>query len=81
MLIDRDEKIHWFRVIIDLERSGYSHYAIGISVGSPKSTVQGWKQGSTPKFEDGERLIELWQTVTGNGRESVHRVKRNSHLA
>lgn len=81
MLIDRDEKINWFRVIIDLERSGYSHSSIGIAVGSPKSTVQGWKQGSTPKFEDGERLIELWQTVTENGRESVHKVKRASFMA
>lgn len=82
MEIGRDEKIDWFRIIVELCHShSYTHSTIAAAVGAPKSTVQGWKQGSTPKYEDGERLIALWAQVTRNGRESVHRVKRYSHLA
>lgn len=82
ILVDRDEKIDWFRLIVDLcAIYGYTHSQVAVAVGAPKSTVQGWKQGATPKWEDGERLIALWVTVTGNGRETVHRVKRHSHLA
>jgi hypothetical protein len=82
MAIGLDEKIDWFRVIVELcHRHGYTHSTISAAVGSPKSTIQGWKQGAAPKYEEGERLIDLWSQVTQNGRETVHRVKRHSHLA
>lgn len=82
MEIGLDEKIDWFRIIVELCMiHGYTHTSIAAAVGSAKSTVQGWKQGATPKWDEGERLIDLWAQVTGNGRESVHRVKRYSHLA
>lgn len=81
-LVDPDEKIDWFRVIVELcTLHGYTHALIAMAVGAGKSTVQGWKQGSTPAWDEGERLIALWCSVTGNGRETVHRVKRHSHLA
>lgn len=58
MAIGLDEKIDWFRLIVDLcHHHGYTHSTIAAAVGAPKSTVQGWKQGATPKYEDGERLI------------------------
>ena len=79
--LDKDEKVNWFLIIIDLERAGYSHSAIAAAIGSAKSTVQGWKGGATPKWDEGEKLLALWETVTKNGRETVHRVKRYSHLA
>lgn len=82
MEIGLDEKVDWFRVIVELcNAHGYTHSTIAAAVGSPKSTVQGWKQGSTPKFEEGERLIALWCQVTRKGRETVHRVRRNSYRA
>lgn len=82
MAIGLDEKIDWFRVIVDLCAShGYTHSTIATAIGAPKSTVQGWKQGSTPGYEDGERLIDLWTQVTKNGRDSVHRVNRYSYRA
>lgn len=82
MALAPDEKIDWFRIIVELcGKHGYTHSTIAAAVAAPKSTVQGWKQGATPKFEDGERLIDLWAQVTRNGRETVHRVKRHSHLA
>lgn len=81
MLISQDEKVDWFRIVCDLCANGYTHATIAAAIGAGKSTVQGWKQGSTPNYEDGERLITLWCAVTQNGRESVRRVKRYSHHA
>lgn len=81
LAIDRDERIDWFRIIIDLERSGYTLASIAVCVGVGKSTVSGWKSGATPKYDDGDLLLMLWCSVTKNGRESVHRVKRYSYRA
>lgn len=80
-LVAPDEKIDWFRVIVDLERSGYSYASIGAAIGAARSTVIGWKQGSSPTFESGDLLIELWMSVLRKSRDSVHTVKRNSFLA
>ncbi len=81
MLISQDERIDWFRIIIDLERSSYPHASIAAAVGVSKRTVGGWKDGSTPRFEDGVRLIDLWSNVTGKGQESAHKVGKYSHQA
>ena len=67
MTVATDEKINWFRVIVDLcNLHGYTHKSIAIAVGSEKNTVRGWKMGATPRYEDGERLIALWVQVTGH---------------
>lgn len=77
-----DEKIDWFRVIVELCYShGYTHETIAAAVGLSKSSVQNWKNGASPKFEEGNRLIELWARVTGKGQETVHRVNRYSYRA
>lgn len=81
MTIDRDEKIHWFRVIVDISCGGYTAASIGAAIGMSKSTVLNWKQGADPRFEEGLRLIDLWKQVTGKGQESVPKIKRNSFLA
>lgn len=82
MSIAPDEKYDWFRIIVDLcNFHGYTFKTIAAAIHSAASTVQGWKDGASPKYEDGERLIELWAQVTANKRETVHRIKRNSHLA
>ena len=80
-LVAPDEKIDWFRIIIDLERSGYSLRAVSAAIDTPHSTILGWKQGSAPAFEAGDRLIDLWETVLRKSRDSVHKVNRYSHLA
>lgn len=81
MLPANDERTDWFRVIVDLERAGYSHCSIASVCGVSKRTVGGWKQGSSPKFDDGKLLLRLWETVTGNGQESAPRISRYSHHA
>ena len=81
MAIGLDEKIDWFRVIVDLERSGYSHVSTAFSIGVAKRTVGGWKNGSRPRFEEGEKLLQLWSRVLGKGQESAPRVGRHSYRA
>lgn len=76
MTVGKDEKVDWFRVIMDLCRKGYTHSTIAAAVGAPKSTVQGWKQGAAPKWEDGERLIDCWTQVTGKTRDELPIVGR-----
>lgn len=78
MRLKPGEKIDWFRVIVDLcDLHGYTVLTIAVAVQAAKSTVQGWKQGAAPKYEDGERLLELWEMVTRESRETVP--KNNLH--
>lgn len=79
--IVQEERVDWFRTIVDLERNGYSHQSIASSIGVGKRTVGGWKAGATPKYDDGELLLTLWSMVTKNGRESAHKVTRYSFRA
>lgn len=81
MHLNPDEKIDWFRIITDLERSGYSHFSISVVVNVGKRTVGGWKNGATPRWEEGEQLLSLWETVTKKGRETAHKVNRYSYRA
>lgn len=70
---DQREKRHvdWFRVIVDLEREGYGATTVALSIAVPKTTLLGWKQGSRPRFEEGNLLIDLWARVLEKGRDQV----------
>lgn len=64
--------VFWWRVITDLERGGYSHAAIGAAIGLSRTGIEGWKNRNVePRHEDGERLIALWQIVTGLARSDL----------
>lgn len=77
MSSQQNEKvIDWFRIIVDLERSSYTHMAIAAAVGVSKRTVGGWKEGSEPRYSSGDSLLLLWSTVTGKGREAAPMVGR-----
>jgi hypothetical protein len=65
------QSVDWFRVIVDLRRNGYTHAAIGAALQVARTTVLQWQGGSRPRFEDGERLLTLFETVTGKSRNSV----------
>lgn len=63
--------VDWFRVIVDLERKGYGPTIIALSIDAPKTTILGWKQGSRPRFEEGDSLIDLWCRVVGKNRSDL----------
>lgn len=61
----------WFRIICDLGRFNMSLQAIANIIGVPKPTIVGWKQGAEPRHSDGEKLVQLWCSVTGGGRQDL----------
>lgn len=66
--------VDWFRVIVDLERSGYKQRDIALSVNAPRTTLLGWRQGAAPKWNEGERLIAFWCRVTGKERDLLPKI-------
>ncbi|UWX04609.1 hypothetical protein H1235_07960 [Pseudoxanthomonas sp. NC8] len=59
--IDTDpNRIDWFRVLADLQRAGVPMQSLSRLLHIPYSTIAGWRQGSEPKFIDGERLLQAW---------------------
>ena len=61
-------RISWFRLFAELKDYGLSLYAVEHRLDVPKSTIISWKAGVEPKHADGERLIQLWEQVTGKQR-------------
>ncbi|MDM1325185.1 hypothetical protein [Acinetobacter pseudolwoffii] len=60
------------RIILDLGRLGWTHEKIAFVLPvSGASTVSEWARGGVPNYENGEALIQLWQSETG-----VERVPR-----
>jgi hypothetical protein len=60
------QRIDWFRVICELQRSGWTLASIGAQVGRS----EGWvihlnnSPDAQPRFDDGEALIALWAIAT-----------------
>lgn len=61
-----DSRIHWFRIFVDLKAQGYSMYAVAHFTAIPKSTLIGFKNGSEPRFSDGQKLLRFWAQATGH---------------
>lgn len=63
-----EQRIDWFRIITDLERSGLSLEQIGDHVGRSKTQVIAYKSipGTEPRFGVGVALLELWQQRCGD---------------
>ncbi|MQW91960.1 hypothetical protein GFH30_00975 [Acinetobacter wanghuae] len=60
------------RMILDLSKIGWTHQKISFVLPvSGASTVSEWSRGGIPNYENGEALIQLWQSETG-----VERVPR-----
>lgn len=71
MTPSNDLRVHWFRVLVDLNRAGYSTREFAHAIGVPRSTITGWKAGAEPRHSDGERLLRLWCHAVGKSRERV----------
>jgi len=58
----------WFRVIVDLERSGLTQADIGRAVGRSQNQVNAYKcvPDTEPRFAVGVKLIALWMGRGGD---------------
>ena len=55
---------YWFRVIADLERSGFSLRYIASKTGASKSSLCRYKEGvAEPRYSEGMRLIALRKLI------------------
>lgn len=64
-------RLDWFRLIVDLERLGYTPQALANHVGVARSTLLGWKQGAEPRYTEGEALVAFWCSATGRARSEL----------
>ena len=61
---------YWFRVIVDLERVGYSLRALAKHCGASKSAVERYKAGRCePRYSEGMRMIALHRLKTSQVRD------------
>lgn len=61
----RRYRTDWFRVLVDLQYAGWPHSRVAALIDVPVGTLRGWKAGSEPAHDDGQRLLELWCEVMG----------------
>lgn len=56
-------KIDWFLIISDLKKAGISGREIARRLNVSVSTVVMWKNGSSPSYEKGVMLMEMWEST------------------
>lgn len=58
----RPARVDWFRVIVNLERCGYTIRDVAEQVGMSKGWVEHLKNspGAEPRYDDGNILLDLW---------------------
>lgn len=67
-----DQRVNWFRLLADLKRAGFSHYAVAKDLGIPRETVRDWSSRvQEPRHYAGELLIAFWCERMDRPRESV----------
>lgn len=67
------DRVDWFGVLLALQRHGIPTASVADQLRIPRSTILGWKQGAEPKHRDGEALVSLWASVTGQAHDDVPR--------
>jgi hypothetical protein len=58
----RPPRIDWFRIMVNLDREGYSERDIAALIGMSKGWVEHLKKapGAEPRLDDGMALLDLW---------------------
>lgn len=65
-------RVDWFRVIVDLERSGVSMRAVSLRTEIPCETLRSWRNRYVePSFYAGDRLVGVWCRELGRDREQL----------
>lgn len=69
---------HWPKIVNDLIKLGFSIGDIANAVGFDRQKIERMRRnGTSPKFEDGELLIQFWLEETGKTREDIPRMSRS----
>lgn len=62
---------NWSAIIEGLRRQGLTFPQIAKCTGIPRTTLQRFGEGATPKHSDGEALLTFWCTFTLCAREQA----------
>lgn len=76
-----DGRIDWFRVIVDIERSGLAQWEIGQAIGMSQTQVRAYKSipNTEPRFHVGLMLLALWaERKAGNRTDDGKHSPRSS---
>lgn len=71
--------IDWFRILADLNKAGISLHTTADETRIPYSTLQGYKNGSEPKYSTGCTLVAFWSERTGKPKSDAPKVERFSY--
>lgn len=68
-----ERRVDWWRVIVDLERAGFTHERVAAVCMRSKPWVANLKNtpGTEPRYRDGRVLLSLWTEATSRGFEEV----------
>lgn len=69
--------IHWPRIVNDLLHMGLTIKEIATTVGIDRNKIERMRRdGTCPRFDDGELVVEFWCLKTGKTRADVPRLSR-----
>lgn len=69
--------VHWPRVINDLLHLNLTIKEISTTIGIDRNKVERMRRdGTCPRFDDGEKLIALWCERMKQSREDIPRLSR-----
>lgn len=68
--VDTLSAIDWFRILDDLAKADWKPRRVAALLEVALSTVQGWKAGSEPHHDTGEKLLLLHKLVCSNTQNS-----------
>jgi hypothetical protein len=57
------ERVHWGRILDELNAQGFSDYKVALILGADSSTVGAWHKGSEPRYGYGAALLNLHAKV------------------
>lgn len=58
----------WAAIVDSLRRHGFTFPQLALELLIPKSTLIGYRDGATPRHDDGEVLLNFYLNVTGTVR-------------
>lgn len=71
----RRRRVNWFQLLVDLKRHNVTAYDVERMLDVSRTTVLRWGQGSEPRHDDGELLLELWCRLTGRSKDEAPRIR------
>ena len=71
----------WSAIVNELRRRGFTFPQMALELLIPKSTLIGYRDGATPRHDDGEVLLAFYlhHTNTDRGNEPKRRAMPSGH--